>query len=445
MRNANALELSAAWWKKEAPEGLGAAGEGFADALAAYAKAEARLAKPSRKALEAYEDALSALETAGEKVAAAARASEKAAKDDRDRARAFKTTAAAMGRPLSRKIDAARDAAEEMEEALEEAETPFADPDAHAAYIQKIAQKLKRQPHNFALALTSNDPADMRFVFHRRKGGRSLLGRLRRALPVKRFTFGVAGSRGLAEELGAETVSKRTLVLYLEGRQIPSLARRVRLMLRRLGVSAFTKVSVVEDGREIDSAADEEDDRLDPLEDGDDDSAAPARTARASAPARERTKASEAGARLRRRLARLQEIARHLPRARARAATDVLGLAKSRIDRGALGAAERAIAALEGKLSGRPRPAPRAEPGAEPAPAPKAARLAALGRELKRLGAEAKPRLAANPGERARAMAAFARAKALLDARAAEEAAREIAALAALLEALAPAGQGAGD
>lgn len=447
MKSASSIQLSKAWWKKEAPEGLGKVGEAFGAAIEAYAKANAALRKPTRKALQVFEDALDDVEDAGKDVAAEAKALEKAEKSGGDKARLkdLKNTITVMGRPLDRELNAARASAEEVEQYLDDIEDdggddPLTDPKRHAAYISALSPKLKKGTFSFALAMTSNDPADMRFLFHRKRGGRSLAGRLRRALKVKKFTFGVAGTQKLAEEVAGEDVSKRTLVLFIEGRRIPSLARRVKVMLRRLGVTQFSRVKVYENGKEIESADETTDEKLEELDlsvpDEDDSFAGitagagagkppPSRGAAGRAP----TTASSAAAALRNRLAKLNALVAHLPRAKTKTFREVADLARKRIDQGALGPAERAISALEQRFGGTARRAKSAPGGGDGG----AGRLSKLRVQLRDLALEAKPALDAAPEHRGQMRAGIERARALINAHAPDEAQEELFALRALL------------
>jgi hypothetical protein len=263
MKSNSSIELTKAWWKKEGPDSLKKSGPAFEKAVDEYAKARAGLEGKGETAAKALEKAIDALEKAAKDVASEAKelekkASDKAAKTD------LKNTADVMGKPLERALMEARAAiAAELEppeddgdEDEEASDDKLVDPALHGAYIKKIGAKLKRGTWNFAVGLPSNDPAAMRFNFHRKKGGRALGAQLKKACGAKKFTFGKAGTSDLAADVSGEDTSARTLVLYLEGRRIPGLAKRVKLMLRQLKVSAFGKVKIVVDGEEIDGADD---------------------------------------------------------------------------------------------------------------------------------------------------------------------------------------------
>jgi hypothetical protein len=138
----------------------------------------------------------------------------------------------------------------------------FASPEAHAAYLAKWAPRLKRRTVNFALGMASKDPSEMRLNFHPKKAGRGLAAVLKKEGGAKKTTFGRAGTDALSESVGAEGEGARTLILTIEGRSIPSLEKRVRLMLRTLGVSVFGKVKIVEaaggEPGEVEAYADED-------------------------------------------------------------------------------------------------------------------------------------------------------------------------------------------
>ncbi len=266
MKSATSIQLGKAWWKKEAPEGLKKSGAGFEKALDLYAKANAGLRSPDARALEAFEAALEALEDAAKKVAQEAR--ELAGKEkDKARKKDLENTAEVMDKPLKREIAAARAAMPEIEDDEDEdsADT-LADPAQHAAYLKKTAGKLKKRTFNFALGLPSNEPEDLRLLFHPKKAGRGLAAKLKKAIGAKKFTFGQAGTEALSEEMGAEGDGARTLVLVLEGRNIPGLAKRVKLLLKKMNVSAFGRVKILKDGQEVDGADEATDEALEPLD-----------------------------------------------------------------------------------------------------------------------------------------------------------------------------------
>ncbi|MGF1444651.1 MAG: hypothetical protein ACFBRM_00445 [Pikeienuella sp.] len=254
MKSASQITLTKAWWKKEAPDGLKKSASAFEKALDEYAKAEAGLEKGKPdQAARAFEAALSSLESAGKQVATEAKDLEKKEKDKKKKAD-LANTQAVMEKPLAKEIAAARSKIEEVSDA---APGDFVSAAAHAQFVRKWAGKIKRGSVSFAIGLPSADPADMRFNFHASKDGRSLASVLKSAAKAKKTTFGRAGALALAEDVGDEDATARTLCLDLEGPRIPGLAKRVRLMLKALGISQFGKVQVLEGGVEVDAADDD--------------------------------------------------------------------------------------------------------------------------------------------------------------------------------------------
>lgn len=259
MKSASSITLSKAWWKKEAPEGLKKSGGAFEKALEEVSKAEGG---SGARAAEALEAALAKLEAAAKQVASEAKDLEKKAKDKGAKTD-LANTQAVMGKPLAKAVAALRAQAQAQAQAAggaaEEA-GQFTDPAAHAAFIKKWAPRIKRGQVSFAVCLPSNKPEEMRFNFHASKDGRGLAGILKKEVGATKFTFGKAGSAAMAEEAGEEGVGARTLCLHLEGRQIPGLAKRVRIALKKLGVSQFSKVQILEGGQEIEGSDESETD-----------------------------------------------------------------------------------------------------------------------------------------------------------------------------------------
>ncbi len=261
MQSNSRIELTKAWWTKERPKALAKSGDGFGRAVdqlgKSLASAERSFDARSTKEVEA---ALAAIASSARQVVSEASALAKTAGDPATR-RELADLADMMKKPLAKELDAVRARLAELARAAnaEEADAPdgdFADPAAHAAYLAGFVQKLRRKPHSFALGLPSNDPAEMRLALHPKTSGRSLAARLKSSIAAKKVTFGTASAGGPAEE-GGDPEGPRTLVLTLEGRAIPSLAKRVRLMLKALGVAGFRRVKVFEAGVELAETGDE--------------------------------------------------------------------------------------------------------------------------------------------------------------------------------------------
>lgn len=255
MKSASQISLSKAWWTKEAPDGLKKSGVAFEKALTAFAKADAALGKGKpQDEIDDFEAALAALSTAGKQVATEAKDLEKKQADKKLKSD-LSNTVAVMGRPLAKAIETERKKLEPLEEAV--AAGAFGSPEEHKAFLNKWAPKIKRGTISFAIGLPSNKPEEMRFNFHVSKDPRGLANPLKKHAHAKKFTFGRAGTLKLAEEVGEDDVGARTLCLYLDGRRIPGLAKRVKLMLKKLGVSQFGRVKILEGELELDAADDD--------------------------------------------------------------------------------------------------------------------------------------------------------------------------------------------
>ncbi len=253
------VPLTRDWWRETEPDGLGRAGRGFERAVVHFEKAERRLRRrPTAKRLWLYEKAVDEIEDEAKDVRRALKKLGDTASDAREKT-AIKRLAALLGSPLADRLKAAMEVAEEIGDRMEEdADEVFGDAEAHKAYFKRMANRLKREPHNFGLALPSQDPEDMRFRFDKIKPARTLGLAMRKGLGAQRFTYGIAGGERLAQELGITDLEPRTLLLYLEGRTLPGLQLRVRRLLRALSVSGFSRVRVVAKGTVIGGEADED-------------------------------------------------------------------------------------------------------------------------------------------------------------------------------------------
>ncbi len=254
MKSASQIALSKAWWRKEAPPGLKKSAAAFEKALEELAKAEAALGNgASDQGAKAFEAALSSMQAAGKQVAAEAKDLEKKEKDKKAKAE-LANTQAVMDKPLAKEIAAARAKLAQLGDGKG---SDFGDAAAHARFVKSWAPRIKRGQVSFAVGMPSAKPEEMRLNFHMTKDGRGLASVLKREAGAKKVAFGRAGALALAEEAGeageADT-NARTLCLDIEGGRIPGLAKRVRLLLKALGVSQFGKVLVLEGGVEVDAA-----------------------------------------------------------------------------------------------------------------------------------------------------------------------------------------------
>lgn len=249
MKSATNIELDKSWWKKEQPAGLKKSASGFEKAVEEYAKAAQAMLKTDR-AWGYFESTLKQVEKAAKAVVAEAKDLEKKASDKKVK-EDLKNTIAVMERPLTTLIASERKRAKALE--AEDSDEPggqIADPVAYGAYLKAMAGKLKKGQMNFAIGMPTNNPADMRMLLHRSSKGKGMVGKLKQEIKAKKFTYGIAGSAAFAEAAGDE-VSAQTLVLEIHGKPIPGLTKRVRQMLKAVKVGAFSKVKILEGGKEI--------------------------------------------------------------------------------------------------------------------------------------------------------------------------------------------------
>ncbi|MEM9147946.1 MAG: hypothetical protein AAGC57_17325 [Pseudomonadota bacterium] len=356
MKSASNFECTKQWWKKEQPGGLKKSAQPFERAIEEVVKCRAAFTPGDAGSAKTLAKALDLLEKTGKDVSTEAKDLEKKTKDKKEKTD-LQNTVQVMDKPLTKllqeyrgELDEAPEPEDDDEDVDEEVSAnALTDPDQHSAYIRKIAPKLKRKVFSFALGLPSNDPADMRFSFHPKKGGRGLGGGLKKAIGAKKFTFGKAGTDELETSVtGGEGSGGRTLVLYLEGRNIPSLAKRVKLMLRSLKISAFGKVKIVKDGKELESADDSTDLSVEAVDldaPDDEDLAAPET---ASAPETD----GRADA-LKRRLAAVNKGLATMPEETAAKLKEMAKKALGAIGANQLDGAEKIIQALEQRVGGQ--------------------------------------------------------------------------------------------
>ncbi|MEM9145731.1 MAG: hypothetical protein AAGC57_05990 [Pseudomonadota bacterium] len=268
MRNNSTCELDPSWWNREKPKALKKSAGGFEKALAGYVKIQPSLRNGVDTNVKKSVDAvLGAIAGSAKDVISEAKALQKTCSDKAEK-KDLSNTIDVMGKPLQKALDAVRSEVEDLVSASDDEEEEagaFGGPSAHGDYIRKLAPKLKKRTYNFALGLKSNDPSEMRFLFHLKKGGRSLGAQLKSKAGSKKFTFGTAGTQAPIGPDGEDESKARTLLLTLEGRKIPGLAKRVKVMLKSMKVASFSKVKIVVDGL-VEESGEEDDDTLDTLD-----------------------------------------------------------------------------------------------------------------------------------------------------------------------------------
>ncbi|MEO0621673.1 MAG: hypothetical protein AAF183_05535 [Pseudomonadota bacterium] len=368
MKNATNIEFTKQWCKKEMPATLKKSGPPFEKAIDELVKTRSALKPNDEGTAKALQKAVDQLSKAAKDVIAEAKALEKKTKDKAEKTD-LQNTAQVMLKPFEKALAEVvqelenAGAVEEIEESDEEDEASddkLADPAKHADYIKKTSTKLKKKIFNFALGFSGNKPEDMRFNFHNKKAGRSLGGKLKAVAKSKKFTFGKVGTQALEEGTTGEEggSGSRTLILYIEGRRIPGLAKRVKLMFRTLKVAAFSKVKIVVDGKEVESADDDMDLTVQPMDlDAPDDEGVEENNETVAPPPPPTPTSTDDGGRaeaLRRRLADVNAQLAAMTRDDATKFQDLASKAQSAIDKNQLDAAEKIIAALEQRVGSAP-------------------------------------------------------------------------------------------
>ena len=119
---------------------------------------------------------------------------------------------------------------------------------ATPAEIKKWAMKLETATAQFAVALPTNKIEDIQIAFDRRVPADTLARGLKKATK--------ADARKLASGTARMGPDPGTLVLELDGKAPPGLAKRLKKMLKGQGVSKIKKVALWLDGAEVESADD---------------------------------------------------------------------------------------------------------------------------------------------------------------------------------------------
>ena len=258
MKSKTSMLLNKKWWENEQPKGIeGKSGKAFLKAIETFEKANTALQKEvDAKKLKDFEEAIAKIESAAKDVVTEAKLLLKSTKDSKEKTD-LENTVAAMGAPLDRVVDDARASIEAAE--AEPPATDFGTIEQHGKYLGGFASKLKKGAYNFAVIMPSSDAGDLRMAFHRTRDGRSLANLLKKSGMSGKFTWGVAAAETLQGELveGEGRVDDggvaRTLVLALDAAPIPGVAKKVQQMLRLAKVTAFSKVKLLVDGREIEN------------------------------------------------------------------------------------------------------------------------------------------------------------------------------------------------
>lgn len=259
MKSNARFQLDEKWWDREAPKDLGRASDRFRDALKKFSSADSALNLSSDDdQLSKYD--LAELATATKLLDELVAACDAALKEVESLAKSKKDTEPERQTDLDNTVEAlkkgfVRAVAEKREEYDSYdgcgVNAPLVTPAAHAAYLKRMLPRLKRMEHNFGFALVSNDPDAQRLLFSKKRGPRSLANNIRNDTRPRLITWGTAVGGGA---LAGGAYGGMVLVLTLEGKKVPNLARRIRLLFRSLGLSMFNKVVIRQDGVEQDAS-----------------------------------------------------------------------------------------------------------------------------------------------------------------------------------------------
>jgi hypothetical protein len=227
MKKGEHPEFSVKWWKDSQPSGLKTAGE-LGSALRDYETAKQKLGSTG-KARDA-DDADNALDDI-EKAAKAVIAEASKAKGNAE----MDATVDCL-----KKFD--RGCTREhkwIDEHIDESDG-FVDPEAYREYLTTALKRLRSSgAMNFGFVL-GKKAEDHRLALHRSKTARGLAMMLVKETGIHQMTFGTA--RPDEDEAGA-------LVLSLEGKQLPGMAKKGARMLKKFMPLPFTKVNLAVAGK----------------------------------------------------------------------------------------------------------------------------------------------------------------------------------------------------
>ena len=265
MKSPGSFEISVSWWGRECPADLqkDQAAKRFETLLKAMEQALAK----ARRGTDA--EGLSALQKASEQLQTAAKplvkVAETMAKSAGDKRKPLENTASALGRPLTRALEdaiAAIDVSRDDEDEDEDDDSQFGSAAAHAEYLTKRLRKVKKVQMNFAVTLAGTDPTALRMSFNRRKSASGQAKTIKKLCGGKQTTFGVAGTEDLSLEMTGEGVALGILVLALEGKMVPALAKRIKAAFRAMKIKVFKKVRILKDGVVLDEASEDDPDEV---------------------------------------------------------------------------------------------------------------------------------------------------------------------------------------
>lgn len=274
MKKGEQPDLSAKWWKDSQPKGLKSAGK-LDDALKDYDGAKRKLEQAGDEAAGAAANgALDAIESATKAVIAEAGKAKGAPE--------MEWTADAL-KKLDRLITAERKFVAEHTE--EDDDGQFSDPDVYHTYLLKTLKRLRTSGEMKFGVVLGKRAEDHRLALHKSKGGKALASMVARETGLHAMSFGIARTPAAAGEVEAEQQEgesqaqdgdglgdekSSTLILELEGRQLPGLKKKLTKMLKKFKPLPFKSVKLMVEGKEVedlndpDDADDDDEEALDP-------------------------------------------------------------------------------------------------------------------------------------------------------------------------------------
>jgi hypothetical protein len=242
MKRGEKAQYSARWWKESQPRGLATARR-LESALHDYESAkhglETRATPPAIKAARAE---LASVETAVKAVIAEAA---------RHKDPEMSATVEAL-----RRLDAEAEqewiASKLENEADDDDNSPFSSNNYHT-YLLRMLRRLRTVPMHFALVI-GHSTQDHRLALHRVTGPMALGHKLVQETGIHLMTFGTAS---------ADEDRPQTILLTIEGRQLPAIKKKLERMLRINRPLPFRRIVLFAGGAEVADIDDENDHEID--------------------------------------------------------------------------------------------------------------------------------------------------------------------------------------
>lgn len=243
MKKGEQPELSARWWTRSQPQGLRSAGR-LEEALKQYDSTRRKFESDSGEAeAEAVSEALDSVAAAAKAVIAEAGKAKGAPE--------LEWTAECLKR-IDRPIAAARKWV--LVQTEDAADGEFGDPELYHEYLLTALKRLRGSAAmNFGLVL-GKKAEDHRLALHKSKSAKALAAVLVQETGLHQMTFGIAR---------ADAKRGDVMVLDLEGRQLPGLAKKGTRMLKRFKPLPFKQLKLALAGRDVDDVDDPDDDDTD--------------------------------------------------------------------------------------------------------------------------------------------------------------------------------------